>query len=231
MPLLVSDVINDAIAMSYPYVWEPGVNTQQLLRILTVLDEDVIQLYSNQFPERLDAGATITVVASQNAAGYTLQSTPVDTYGDFNWVDNQGIVWPISIVTASRFDHPGEHPAGIVRNQTFFPCDPQEIGWTQPGQPRNFFFGNGDTIQYRYLLMASRITSLSQNLSSPDEHRDFFTTNLALNILLNASGDPRAPIPSEVIQMAVQRAAQQKQDLLLGMMKRSDTQARGMEMR
>jgi hypothetical protein len=231
MALLASDIINDAIAMAYPYVWEPGVNTQQLLRVLTVLDEDVVQLYSNQFPERLDQVATITVVQSQNATGYALQSSPVDTYGNFNWIDSQGITWPINIVTASRFDHPGEHPAGIVRASTFFPCDPQEIGWTQPAQPRNFFIGNGDTIQYRYLLTATRITSLSQNLASPDEHRDFFTTNLALNILLNASGDPRQPIPPEVLQMAVQRASQQKQDLLLGMMKRSDTQARGMEQR
>ena len=231
MALLVSDVITDAISMAYPYVWEPGVNRQQLLRVLTVLDEDVVQLYSNQFPERLDAGQTITVVSSQNAAGYALQSTPVDTYGDFNWIDNQGIVWPIQIVTASRFDHPGQHPAGIIRGQTFFPCDPQEIGWTQPGQPRNFFIGNGDTIAYRFLLQAVRITSLAQNLASPDEHRDFFTTNLALNILLNASGDPRAPIPPEVIQMAAARASQQKQDLLLGMMKRSDTTGRGMEQR
>jgi len=231
MPLLVSDIVNDAIAMAYPYVWEPGVNTQQLLRVLTVLDEDIVQLYSNQFPERLDAGASITVVSSQNVAGYALQSTPVDTYGNFNWVDSQGIVWPISIVTSSRFDHPGQHPAAIVRGQTLFPCDPQEIGWTQPGQPRNFFIGNGDTITYRFLLQAVRIVSLSQNLASPDEHRDFFTTNLAMNILLNATGDPRQPIPPEVLQMVVARAQQQKQDLLLGMMKRSDTQARGMEQR
>lgn len=221
MALLVSDIVADAIGMAYPYVSEPNVAYNALLRGLTTLDREVIAFHGITVPERVSTSQTITVVLATNPTGYPLFSTNVLGYRNFKWIDTSGYVWPIKIVPETRFDHPGQHPAGVVRGYTFFPSDPEEIRWSQGGLQREFYQGIGDTITYDYLPDAPRITTLTQNLVSPDETRQFFVTNLAVQVLLSAG----VAVPETVMQMAVQRGERERNLMQLMASKRNEVRS------
>jgi hypothetical protein len=229
MSLLVSDLINTAVGRAYPFIRETDIAPGQLCKILTGLDQEVLHWYSIQAPERTTTvAAPITVVLSQNVAGYALVALAY-VYTNFKWIDNQGFVWPINMVPENRFDHPGKHPAALVRNSTFYPCDPNEVRWTNIsgsiGGQRQFFAGNGDTITYDYQPIGPNITTTSQNMTSPDEAREYFTSSLTFHILLNSS----EMIPQGRLAMAQASMALRRQELLTNMLKRTQTQGRAFE--
>jgi len=225
MALLARDIIDDAFGRAFPYVRETDIVYGALLKHLSSLDEEVVQWYTLQHPERLNTVATpITVVKSQNPTGYTLQAAGALGYSEFRWIDSNNFIWPINIVAEDRFDHPMLHPAGMIRGNTFFPADPTELRW-QNTDPRQFYIGNGDTITYSFMPLPGQLTGLSSTLVSPDEARNYISSAITTQILLNASGD----VPQEKLQVAMAYMGQRRQELLLDMMKRSAARGRAME--
>jgi len=84
MALLARDIIDDAFGRAFPYVRETDIVYGALLKHLSSLDEEVVQWYTLQHPERLNTVATpITVVKSQNPTGYTLQTAGALGYSEF----------------------------------------------------------------------------------------------------------------------------------------------------
>lgn len=220
MTILASDIVTTAIQQSYPYVWEPGLSYGSLLAQLTQLDREATQVYAQSAKERLSASGSITLVIGQNPTGYTLQASAIG-YSNFKYIDTSNMVWPINIVPWDRLDRPGQHPAAIIKANTFYPADPVEMRWAG-GDTRQFYLGNGDKVTYDYILFPPKITTLTQALSAPDEARDFLTTQMSVNILLGIGQS----VPAEVLQYAVQRAGQAKQDFMLNAVKRTDTRGR-----
>jgi hypothetical protein len=228
MPLIASDIISDALAYAFPYIPEFAIAPGAQLRFLTALENEVLTWYAMTAPERVSvAGTPIVISITSNASGYALTSG--QSYTDFRYVDNQGIVWaqPIRIVPENKFFDPQQHPAGIVRSvngvNTFFPCDPAEVNWSQTGPtigPRFFFVGNGDQIFYRYVPSTVLVATTTQQLLSPDEARQFLGWSLALQTLLAAEG-----VPPEKLQTVIATAAMQKQMLLQLATKRTGTLA------
>src|SRR6266566_5065280 len=112
MSMLAGDLINSAIAKAYPFIRETDYAPGQMLKLVAGLDQEITYMYSVHAPERISvAGTPITVVAATNPTGYAL--TAAYSYSNLKWVDNNGFVWPINIVSENHFDHPGQHPAGI----------------------------------------------------------------------------------------------------------------------
>lgn len=74
----VSEVINQALALSHPYVDASRAPTGYLIELLKVLDEEVLSYYASAEPERvaLKSQFSVTVSLSSNAAGYTLPAPP-----------------------------------------------------------------------------------------------------------------------------------------------------------
>lgn len=235
MALQPVDLIADATGLAFPFISEYGVAPGQLLRHLTTLDDEIVNMFATSAPERLSLpGTTITIVAANNAAGYAL--TDARAYTDFRYIDSNGVVWtsPIVIVPESRFDSPDRDPAGIIRNNagvsTFYPCDPFRMNWLTTLNVRPFFVGDGDQVKYRYIPALARVTTLTQTLLSPEEARPYIMWSLAATILMSHSTTPELqPQVANRVQAALAMAGAAKQSLQLIAYKRSPTSSRANE--
>lgn len=219
MALLAKDLIDDATALAYPYIAEYATSPVALLRQLSSLDERVIDILLLTAPERVSAaGSNLNCSLANNLAGYALATARA--YVDFQYFDkDDNIISAVRILPEGNFDRPPQHPAGIVRGSTFYPCDPLNNRWAT-AELRDFFRGDGDTIRYRYVADPVRLTALTQTLASPDETEQYFIWNLVLTILLQAGG--AAPERQQVV--AAQIAEQER---IIGLMasKRTITQS------
>lgn len=219
MALLAKDLIDDAMALAYPHIAEYATSPVALLRQLSSLDERVIDILLATAPQRVStAGSNLNCSLANNIAGYSL--TSARAYVDFQYFDlDSNFIAGIRIVPESAFDNPTQHPAGIVRGSTFYPCDPLGNRWFT-AELRDFFRGDGDTIRYRYVADPTRITALSQTLASPDEAEQYFIWNLVLTILLQAGG-----VPPERQQVVAAQIAEQERVITLMASKRTITQS------
>jgi hypothetical protein len=228
MTLQAQDLINDAIGLAFPYIRETDIAPGTLLKHLTWLDQEVMNLYALHMPERITTeGSDITVVFASNVNGYPLAASAW-AYLDLVYVDNQGFAWPLNIVPEDKFDHPMKHPAVLIRGATFYPCDPAEVRWNLAfdPSPRQFYVGNGDVISYDYVATGVKITSLSQNLLSPDEGRNYIVADLALEILLTSEN-----VPQTRLQKANEQRTNNRNGLLMNIVKRTDGSWRAFEAR
>lgn len=219
MTLLARDLIDDAMALAYPHIAEYATSPVALLRQLSSLDERVIDLFLATAPERVSAaGSNLNCSLANNLAGYSLATARA--YVDFQYFDlDDNFISRIRIVPENTFDNPPQHPAGIVRAATFYPCDPLGNRWFT-AETRDFFRGDGDTIRYRYVADPVRLTALSQSLASPDEAEQYFIWNLVLTILLQAGG-----VPPERQQAVAAQIAEQERVIALMAAKRTITQS------
>lgn len=208
MALVSGNLISDATLLCFPYVHEDHSSPGMLCRVLTQLEKEVIDMYILTQPQVISvAGTPITVVASQNAAGYAL--TAAKNYTDFSWITPDGFAWEIYMVPERHLlDKAPRHPAGIVRGNTFFPADPLMRRWNTPGS-RNVFVGSGDQITYRYIPEPANVTGLAQTLASPDAAQPYLMWSLALTMLLTAGA------PTQHIQNAAAQRDKAKAELTL----------------
>lgn len=93
MPIVVEDVIREAIDLSIPYVDGNTAPLGSLVRLLQTMEEELLAYYSSSEPERLSLASPypVKVKVSSNSAGYPLAAPPplpsgtsvvVDAFGD-----------------------------------------------------------------------------------------------------------------------------------------------------
>ena len=209
MSLTVSDIIAGAELRAEPYVPEQGSPKGVLVRQLSGLDSDVVNMVALQNPGLLSTAATaITIVSATNRTGYSLESAR--KYFNFQWVDADGNIFPIKIVDERSYEHPPYHPSALIRGTTFLPCDPIEEGWSG-SDSRGIYVGDGDTVTYSYIPEHTKLTALADTCEGPDFAREYYEITLALNILLSAP----FPVPQgKLIEMS-DNSRKAYRDLLL----------------
>ena len=224
MALTVSNLIDNALALAFPFVPEYGVAKGQLLRRLNALEQEIVLHYTMHAPERIALSGVVIVDSANNITGHTLQATAQSMY-DFKLFDGNGLFQAnIRIVPDRQFDAPPVHPAAVIRGNTLLPCDPFGERWASTPNSRPWFRGDGDEIRYRYVPAPTQITTLSATLASPDEARQYIEHSLALQILVSTSAS--LPVPQEVIANVARSLESAKLDLALHSVKRTDTKAR-----
>jgi hypothetical protein len=215
MAITASQVIDGALEMAAPWGQGPtNIVYKSLLTYLGSLDMEIVSVAARVNKSLLGAAGTeLTVAQATNVAGYTLAAGAL-AYYDFQWVDEGGSTIPIRIVPDARFDDPPLHPAGVVRDAKFYPCDPCGKRWTETCS--SYFHGSGDAIRYRYVALPSALTAKSSVLASPDMALLYF--QLKIRALVQAiNGAPRTVVESSFFD-----AEKARQQLGLNIMTQSE---------
>lgn len=219
MATTVQTLIDDAKAISYPYLREERISLGGLLRHLTMLDREIVGLYAVHAPQRISAaGTTIPVVAATNQAGYTL--TTAKSYQAFTYVNADGYEKPIEIVPEGK--RPSVHPSAYVRGVTFYPADPFQLNWDQVSvSSRTVYRGDGDKIKYRYIPEPPALATMAATIASPYESAPYMVSALCLQLLLMYE-----EVPVERMQSAAQDVQMKRALLMLNMATRTGVSAR-----
>jgi len=206
--LTASELIDDAVGLAFPYIAEYAIARGPLLRQLTALDQEVAVHYATHFPERfLGSFSSITAVTDAHHTSGLEVSTNSILYARLTLIDVDDFRTSIRIVPESQFYDSPAHPSGIIRQRTFFPCDPLKKRW-EGSEEREFYRVGEDSIEIQKIDVPTKLTTLAQSLSSPDEARQYFVQSLALTILLQGNG-----VPQERLQYAAALVASAKNDL------------------
>jgi hypothetical protein len=189
MALLVSTLISDARSATFGAKGRQKVSNAALVQELSYQDQILTQLASQIAPDLLarTTGTVAVLSDAGNQNGYTLEAAI--HYRDFTHVDEQRERYtPISILQRQHRDvHPAA-PAAMVRtgarNAVLAPIDPQGKRWS--GDEERSWFNPGEhTITYSYVPLPGRITSLTDELVTPDMARSVILPSLELVILMN----------------------------------------------
>lgn len=202
MAMTADEIRIDALGLAYPFIREESISPSALLRHINILDEEVVNHFVLNAPERLSVAVAQVITQSLNAAGYTLTaSRAFSNFQLFN--DDDTLMAPVRIVAEDEFDHPPIHPAGIIRNLTFFPCDPSEMRWATSNERQ--FFTDGQELRYRRIAEPTRLTAFTNALASPDEVRQYFNLATTLYVLLLSGEAPETRLQYAAAQVTEQR--------------------------
>ena len=196
-----SSVVDAAKKRAFPHANPQHVPDGVLLARLNSVDQDIVNRVAQEAPSVLSEEASkVAVTSSNNSSGYTLN--PAASYTHFELVeDDDGNSIPIRILGEGDLSNPPSHPSGVVGpdgsgGYAFFPADPQEEGW-QGGDDRVYYDPDEHSIRYRYIPAHTELTSLSDELASPDFVRPYLEQTLVVQIK-SAQPAPPADLEQEI---------------------------------
>ena len=191
MALTASTLIDDAIARAYGNMGPQKINKAMLLGELSYQDQLVMQMLSQIAPDSLSTTTgVVTLTSSGNTNGYNLNSGI--HYRDFTHVDSTDNVYtPVNMVQRQHRDSYPTSPAAMlslsVTGGKLHPIDPEGKRWNTSGDREWFEPNSGHTISYSYVPLPSRVTTLTQTLSSPDMAREVIVSSLELQLIMSSS--------------------------------------------
>lgn len=194
MSLVAGDLIDAARQRTYGAQGRQKISTGQLLAELSFQDQLIAQEISQINPGLLvhvDGLSPCNLV--ENQYGYLLSAGI--HYRDFTHVDTvNGVYTPIQLYGGNYRDLPTPVPSGFVTLMgsagTFFPFDPDNNRWQTSNARAWFSEDAGHEIHYSYVPAPAVLTSLADELLSPDIAREALVCALELRIVLS---NPEAP--------------------------------------